>query len=112
MRLEVLPLSAAAPLLVFLPPLKDAHHTNSGWTYPLECCSERECREIGVGHLEAEPVPSSNGWRLSDGTVIPFHLARRSPDGHFHVCRRTGESVGEIIKPADGPFCLWVPVDG
>ena len=112
MRLAVYPLSAAVLLLVLLPPLEDAHEAKSGWAYPRECCSERDCTETGAGRMEADPVPSPSGWRLSDGTVVPFHLARPSPDGRFHVCRRSGETVGEIIKPVDGPVCLWVPADG
>jgi hypothetical protein len=103
---------AAVLLLILMPPLGHAHEADSGWSYPWECCSSMDCSEIGTGQPEPDPVRSPGGWQLSDGTVVPFHLARSSPDGRFHVCRRGGQSKGPVIRPHERPACLWVPSEG
>src|SRR5829696_7247565 len=61
---------------------------------PLGCCSSMDCWEAGTGGPEPDPIPSPGGWKLSDGAVVPFHLARSSPDGRFHVCRKGGQLTG------------------
>lgn len=86
-----------------------AHETGTGWEYPRECCSSTDCWETGAGKMEPDPQPVPGGWRVSTGEVIPFHKARPSPDGRFHVCRRGAAMEGEVIKPFDSPSCLWVP---
>lgn len=77
--------------------------------YPLECCSDRDCWIAGLGGAEPEPRASPAGWVLSDGTLIPYHEARPSPDGQFHVCRHGGNTRGAVIRAHDRP-CLWVPM--
>ena len=89
---------AATLFLVLTTPLGYAHDAGSGWSYPWECCSSMDCWEVGMGGPEPDPIPSPGGWKLSDGAVVPFHLARSSPDGRFHVCRRGGQL---IRSPAD-----------
>ena len=104
---------ATAAIVAVLPiPLGQAHEAASGWAYPWECCSATDCRETGAGGSEPDPVPSPGGWKLADGTVVPFHLARSSPDGRFHVCRRGGQPKGPVIRPHERPACLWVPSEG
>jgi hypothetical protein len=104
---------AAAALLFVLPiPLGQAHEAASGWSYPWECCSATDCWEVGTGGPEPDPVPSPGGWKLADGTVVPFHLARASPDGRFHLCRKGGQPTGAVIRPHERPACLWVPAGG
>ncbi len=67
-----------------------------------------------VDAREPEPVATEGGWRLFDGTVIPYANARPSPDGRFHVCRRGGAANGAVIVPGSQknpqPPCLWAPV--
>ena len=104
--------TATALLLVLSTPLGQAHEAASGWPYPWECCSSMDCWEAGTGRPEPDPIPSPGGWKLSDGTVVPFHLARPSPDGRFYVCRRGGQRTGTVIRPYERPACLWVPTDG
>lgn len=77
--------------------------------YPLECCSDRDCWVAGIGGAEPEPRASPSGWVLADGTLIPYHEARPSPDGRFHVCRHGGSTLGSVIRANDRP-CLWVPM--
>ena len=103
---------AAVLLLIFMPLLGRAHEADSGWSYPWECCSSMDCSEIGTGQPEPDPVRSPGGWQLSDGTVVPFHLARSSRDGRFHVCRRGRQPKGPVIRPHERPACLWAPSEG
>ena len=104
--------AAAVLLLLLTMPLGRAHDAGSGWPYPWECCSSMDCWEAGTGGPEPDPIPSPGGWKLSDGAVVPFHLARSSPDGRFHVCRRGGQLTGTVITPHERPACLWVPTNG
>jgi hypothetical protein len=80
--------------------------------FPWSCCSNLDCFEIGEGKAEPAPTAGPGGWRLYDGTVIPFAEARPSPDGKFYVCRKQGKSDGEVIHPAGEKPCLWVPQMG
>lgn len=79
--------------------------------YPLECCSDRDCWIAGEGGAEPEPRAGPSGYVLHDGTLIPYHEARPSPDGRYHVCRHGGSLLGRIIR-TDGRPCLWVPQQG
>lgn len=82
--------------------------------YPWECCSDRDCWPTGTGRdaREPDPVAGPGGWRLSDGTIVPYAAARPSPDGRFHVCRSGGSLSGALIVPGGRPPCLWVPPSG
>lgn len=75
--------------------------------YPPECCSDRDCWIAGVGGAEPEPRSTPSGWVLHDGTLVPYHEARPSPDGRFHVCRHGGSVQGAVIRA--GRVCLWAP---
>jgi hypothetical protein len=79
--------------------------------YPLECCSDRDCWPMGDAADAREPAPvvTSAGWKLSDGSIVPFNQARASPDGRFHVCRQSGASTGSVIRPEGRPVCLFTP---
>lgn len=77
--------------------------------YPWSCCSATDCWPTGEGQLEPDPTYTPQGWRLSDGVIVPFHQARPSPDGRFHVCRKGGQSAGALITPPAEPPCLWAP---
>ena len=78
--------------------------------YPLACCNTADCYEIGEpGSREPAPVTTPQGWRLHDGTIVPFNRARVSPDGKFHVCRREAKPSNPIIQPTNEPLCLWAP---
>ncbi|MCA0425642.1 MAG: hypothetical protein LCH61_20430 [Proteobacteria bacterium] len=75
--------------------------------YPIECCSDRDCWIAGDGGAEPEPRATPSGWVLHDGTLVPYHEARPSPDGRFHVCRHGGSVQGAVIRA--GRVCLWAP---
>jgi hypothetical protein len=82
--------------------------------YPWECCSSQDCWPTGTGAdaREPDPVAGPGGWRLFDGTIVPYAATRPSPDGRFHVCRHGGRLAGGLITPHDKPPCLWVPPNG
>lgn len=78
-----------------------AHDAASGWTYPLACCSDFDCREIPADWVEERP----EGYRIViTGEVIPMtsRKIRNSPDGVFHWCSVQGKNDGKTI-------CLFVP---
>jgi hypothetical protein len=74
-----------------------AHMTVSGWTYPLDCCSQHDCFEIS----QQDVAPLGNDqWKIIDtGEIV---RAKRSGDGAFHRCTRKAEITGRTI-------CLFVP---
>lgn len=78
-----------------------AHDAPSGWTYPLACCSDFDCREVA----DADVVEGPQGYVIKvTGEVIPMtsRKVRNSPDGQFHWCSVAGKSDGRTI-------CLFVP---
>ena len=78
-----------------------AHEAKSGWTYPLECCSNRDCREVDAKYISERPegyVITLTGERV--GYRDP--RVRSSPDGVYHWCSADGASDSRTI-------CLFVP---
>lgn len=75
-----------------------AHEAASGWTYPLACCSNKDCREV----LDVKEGP--NGYTVPSGEVLGYadRRIRRSPDGLFHWCSASGLDTSRTI-------CLFVP---
>lgn len=104
MREHIRAAIAAIVIMLLVVVMARAHE----W-YPAECCSDRDCWIAGIGGAEPEPRMSPSGWVLQDGTLIPFHEARPSPDGNFHVCRHGGSLLGSVIR-TEGRPCLWVPM--
>ena len=81
-----------------------AHDAKSGWTYPLACCSDYDCREVA----DAEVLERPEGYVIKvTGEVIPMtsRKVRPSPDGVFHWCSVAGRNDGKTI-------CLFVPPRG
>lgn len=82
-------------------PHASAHAAPSGWTYPLACCSDFDCREVA----DADVVEGPRGYIIKlTGEVIPMtsRKVRNSPDGQFHWCSVAGKADGRTI-------CLFVP---
>lgn len=78
-----------------------AHDAPSGWTYPLSCCSDYDCREVPADWVEERP----EGYRIViTGEVIPMtsRKVRPSPDGVFHWCSVAGSDDSATI-------CLFAP---
>ena len=78
-----------------------AHDAKNGWTYPLACCSNYDCREVA----DADILERPEGYIIKvTGEVIPMtsRKVRASPDGVFHWCSVQGRDDGDTI-------CLFVP---
>lgn len=78
-----------------------AHDAKRGWTYPLACCSDYDCREVADSDVMERP----EGYVIKvTGEVIPMtsRKVRPSPDGVFHWCSVAGKNDGKTI-------CLFVP---
>lgn len=73
--------------------------------YPLSCCSEKDCFPVE----ESDVKVTREGYRLKDGTLIPYSAARPSPDGLYHVCRYQ-DGKGALIRLEGQPACFWAPM--
>ena len=80
-----------------------AHDAPTGWSYPANCCSNYDCREI-----PAEDVKEVwNGYHMTKSKlheIVPYQsgMVKDSPDGAFHWCTQGGTDAGKTI-------CLFVP---
>lgn len=89
---------------LFLSPIPAmAHDAPSGWSYPPECCSTTDCREIASSAVKEV----WNGYLITLSTkqeVVPYgsYKIRNSPDGMFHWCTLGGGNDGNTL-------CLFVP---
>jgi hypothetical protein len=78
-----------------------AHQAPTGWAYPLNCCSNHDCREVNQSSISERP----DGYVIgSTGEVIGYadHRLKDSPDGEYHWCTIGGSEKGATI-------CLFVP---
>lgn len=89
-------------LLVLLVDPGYAHMAETGWRYPIECCSKKDCKVYPAQNVK----PGPDGWILHDGVVVPFDKVEPSPDGFFHRC---DSSMGLIKRWDNGNHCFFVP---
>lgn len=85
----------------FRPTPARAHEAKSGWAYPLECCSNRDCREVTGSAVEER----DGGFVIREtGERIAYRdpRLRVSPDGVIHWCSAAGAADGRTI-------CLFMP---
>ncbi|MCR4264682.1 hypothetical protein [Nitratireductor sp. ZSWI3] len=97
LRLQnLLPLTA----LVLAVPVS-AHEAPSGWNYPMECCSNRDCQQIPANDV----IERSEGYLVKPtGETLSYtdSRLRKSPDGVYHLCAVKRVSNLHTI-------CLFVP---
>lgn len=99
-RCLVLP-SAALFALAVTPLSTAAHEAKSGWSYPLECCSNKDCREVPAENI----TERTDGYVIADtGERVGYSdpRVRNSPDGVYHWCSADGAKDSRTI-------CLFVP---
>jgi hypothetical protein len=75
-----------------------------GWSYPLSCCSNFDCKRVANGSVKERP----EGYEISTGEIVGYEdkRIRMSPDGEFHWCaHQSGVDAGRTI-------CLFVPPRG
>ncbi len=78
-----------------------AHMSASGWHYPIDCCSNKDCREVSADQISERPdgyVIEYTGERISYADT----RLRDSPDGVYHWCSALGRDDTRTI-------CLFVP---
>ncbi|WP_432654018.1 hypothetical protein [Sinorhizobium fredii] len=78
-----------------------AHSSPSGWYYPYQCCSDRDCQPVHGAAITEGP----EGYVVEEtGEVIRYRDSRvkSSPDGEFHLCMQPGKVGSRAI-------CLFVP---
>ena len=86
------------------PALARAHEAPKGWSYPLSCCSNYDCKPVAGGAVSERP----EGYVIATGEVLAYNdkRVRHSPDGDFHWCaHQSGLDAGRTI-------CLFVPPRG
>lgn len=92
-----------ALLVAFCATQAYAHQAPTGWAYPVNCCSNQDCRQI-----EAKAVVETRfGYRVPNGEEISYadHRLKPSPDGKYHWCTIAGAAT-------TGTVCLFVPPPG
>lgn len=79
----------------------DSHKAPTGWFYPTNCCSNKDCREI------SSVTEKPDGYHVPNGEIIGYldKKIKDSPDGMYHWCTALGLDTGETI-------CLFVPPRG
>lgn len=102
----------------------DAHQSGSSWTYPLSCCSGKDCRAVPRSQVGKGP----NGFSVTlhpgdhhlvtrnQSFLIPYGAESLSGDGNFHICLQPTDEPTE----ADGigrsgryhMNCFFAPPDG
>lgn len=91
-----------AACVLSIPAFPNAHEAPMGWSYPLYCCSNRDCHQV----RDADVKETSAGYVLvATGETVPYRDRRvkDSPDGMFHVCQQAGDfDKGRIL-------CIFVP---
>ena len=66
--------------------------------YPLDCCSNKDCRALV--EIKGETVlEGPEGWRLWDGRIVSRDRAKLSPDGKFHLCETLSKSILCFFAP-------------
>jgi hypothetical protein len=69
--------------------------------YPLDCCSERDCRRIEAS--EVRELSYTQVLDLVTGTVVTGSKVRQSQDGDWHICNLFGDRKAK-------PLCVFRPV--
>jgi hypothetical protein len=91
-------ITSAACLAAFLSAPAAAHIAPSGWAFPYQCCSDRNCQPVHDPAITEGP----DGYVVGEsGEIIGYADPRLkdSPDGEFHLCRAPG-------KPRSRAICL------
>lgn len=98
-------IASIALSISLLSTLAYSHEAPNGWSYPMNCCSGLDCRQVASTSIGENTV----GYIiLKTGEVIPYHgdpRLKSSPDGEYHWCSVRGEET-------TGTVCLFVPPPG
>ncbi|PWJ88411.1 hypothetical protein C8D77_111134 [Mesorhizobium loti] len=81
-----------------------SHDAPTGWSYPQNCCSGIDCREVP----DADIIEGARGYEIRNThELIPMTdpKVKMSPDGRFHLCTVGGLDDSRTI-------CLFAPSRG
>jgi len=81
------------------------HEAPTGWMYPMECCSNRDCSEIPSDRVKEGPegyrvtlLPGDHDFvKAPVSHLIPYAITKPSPDGLYHIC----------LLPSGGFICFF-----
>jgi hypothetical protein len=94
-------LPAAALFFCAAPIPASAHEAESGWGYQIDCCSDRDCKEVSAQGITQQP----GGYVIAEtGEMVGYNDPRLpdSPDGVYHWCSADGAKDGRTT-------CLFIP---
>ena len=82
-----------------------SHEAPSGWSYPLSCCSLRDCRPV----TSADVAETPDGYLIrATREIVPYNDSRVKPSGdnEMHLCQQYGDfDNGRVL-------CLFEPPRG
>jgi len=110
-RLCVTLVLLATPVLAHDAPATVAYP--NGWSYPTNCCSDRDCKPIPADAIRERP----QGYVIRNtGEVVGYGDGRIkiSPDGEYHWCSQTvfSKNDKDMMTPFPHTVCLFVPPKG
>jgi hypothetical protein len=82
------------PIIAALYSPAEAHEAPTGWTYPLYCCSNRDCVMLKSERVTEGPdgfrvtlLPGDHDFvKQQTSFLVEYKSAKPSPDGAYHIC--------------------------
>lgn len=72
----------------------------SAWSYPLECCSDQDCKPISAN--EVQELTDGSVLDTITGVTLTGKQVRFGGDGSWHICNLGGDRKGR-------PLCVFKP---
>lgn len=97
-------LGVIVAVIIIFAPRVFAHEAPTGWTYPVACCSNKDCQMVSNDAIhEPDSVDPNYVIRLTNERIDPRdRRVQFSPDGMFHWCAAQDGDRRTI--------CLFVPL--
>jgi len=95
----------AGAITVWFAGLSLAHKAPSGWQYSIECCHNKDCRQIS----REDVIESERGYNIRfTGETLTYsdERLRKSMDGLYHWCECVGCGSSKKTR------CLYIPPKG
>lgn len=100
-----------------------AHQAPTGWEYPLNCCSNKDCAEISAEYVKEGPDgititlpvgshPMVTHWPVRYAVPYSDSKIKDSPDGVWHICLRQQMILQGGARLGGDLLCLFQPPRG